>query len=232
MIEPENRGGKARDASRTRAVILNAAEMVFAQHGFDGARIEVIARTSGYNNGLLFRYFGDKLGLYTEVLKRADREMGELLARVFAPLLMDETIVLDAQRFKGFLRNTCDAFFAYMVEHPHIMRMLNWEQAEGWQTFAQISSQFAPGDLTQLEALFSKARQAGLLRPNLDVAVIVVLIGQLCWSSPAALPLYQSLLASKNVSTASILTLVQEQISDILVAGIMNDADSENISTS
>ena len=79
MTGSERREGRARDAHKTRAAILNAAETIFAQHGFDGARIEAIANASGYNNSLLFRYFGDKLGLYAEVLKRADKEMSELL---------------------------------------------------------------------------------------------------------------------------------------------------------
>ena len=84
MTESGSREGKVRDAHRARKAILDAAEAVFAQHGFDGARIDAIANASGYNNGLLFRYFGNKLGLYTEVLKRADRDMGDLLPRSFS----------------------------------------------------------------------------------------------------------------------------------------------------
>jgi TetR/AcrR family transcriptional regulator len=229
MAEPGSREGRARDAQRARKAILDAAEAVFAQHGFDGARIDAIANASGYNNGLLFRYFGNKLGLYTEVLKRADRDMGELLARMFAPLLEDETITSDAHRWRRFLRTTFGAFFDYMVEHPHVMRMINWEQAEGWQTLEKIASHFEPTDLARLEALFSKASLAGLLRPDLDVVVMVVLVEQICWSAPAALPLYQSFLAGRNFSSATALTHVREQIIDLLVAGIMSDPGDENI---
>ncbi len=228
MTEPGSREGRARDAHRARKAILDAAEAVFAQHGFDGARIDAIANASGYNNGLLFRYFGNKLGLYTEVLKRADRDMGDLLARVFAPLLSDETITSDAQRWRRFLTTTFGTFFDYMVEHPHVMRIFNWEQAEGWQTFAKIASQFETGDLARLEALFSKASLAGLLRPDLDVVVMVVLVQQICWSSAAALPLYQSFLAGRNFSSATALTHIREQIIDFLVSGIMSNAGNEN----
>ena len=228
MTEPGSREGRARDAHRARKAILDAAEAVFAQHGFDGARIDAIANASGYNNGLLFRYFGNKLGLYTEVLKRADRDMGDLLARVFAPLLSDETITSDAQRWRCFLTTTFGTFFDYMVEHPHVMRIFNWEQAEGWQTFAKIASQFETGDLARLEALFSKASLAGLLRPDLDVVVMVVLVQQICWSSAAALPLYQSFLAGRNFSSATALTHIREQIIDFLVSGIMSNAGNEN----
>src|SRR5262245_57059327 len=131
MAEPERKRGRARvyDAQRTREAILNAAEAVFAEHGFDGASVDAIAQRSSYNKSLVFQYFGDKLGLYAEVLKRADKEMSELLAGVFAPLLEDETITSDTNLFRGFLRTTFGAVFDYMVEHPDLMRMFNWEQA-------------------------------------------------------------------------------------------------------
>ena len=223
MTQSGNRGGRTRDAKRARAAILDAAEAVFAQHGFDGARVEAIAAASGYNSGLLFRYFGDKLGLYAAVLTRADKEMSDLLARVFGPLLEDETVTSDANRFRSFLRTTFGAIFDYLVEHPHFMRILNWEQAEGVQTFAKIASHFEPTDLVQFEALFSQARTTGLVRPDLDVVIMVVLVAQICWSAPVMLPLYQLVLAGRDFSSATALTHLREQIIALLVTGVMRD---------
>jgi TetR/AcrR family transcriptional regulator len=223
LTQSGNRGGRTRDAKRARAAILDAAEAVFAQHGFDGARVEAIAAASGYNSGLLFRYFGDKLGLYAAVLTRADKEMSDLLARVFGPLLEDETVTSDANRFRSFLRTTFGAIFDYLVEHPHFMRILNWEQAEGVQTFAKIASHFQPTDLVQFEALFSQARSTGLVRPDLDVVIMVVLVAQICWSAPVMLPLYQLVLAGRDFSSATALTHLREQIIALLVTGVMRD---------
>jgi len=228
MSEPEPRRGRVHDAKGAREAILNAAEAVFAQHGFDGARIDAIAAEAGYNKSLLFQYFGDKLSLYTQVLKQADREMGELMGRVFTPLLEDETLASNADRFKDFLKSTCGAFFDYMVEHPQMMRLFNWEQAEGWQTFTRIASHFEPEDLGRFEALFTRARSSGLLRSDLDIVVMVMLIQQTCWSSPAALPLYQLLVAGNDVSSATALTHIREQIVAFLVAGMMGDLGASN----
>jgi TetR/AcrR family transcriptional regulator len=228
MPEPGRKRGRERvyDAQRTHEAIVNTASAVFAEHGFDGTSMDAIARASGYNKSLLFQYFGDKLGLYTQILKRADKEMGELVLRVFSPLLEDETLASDASRFNSFLKSTCGAFLDYMIEHPHLMRLFNWEQAEGWQTFTRIASQFEPEDLARFEALFEKARRARLLRSDLDIVVMVVLIQQICWSSPAALPLYQSVLAGRNFSSATTLAHVREQIIAFLVAGIMSDPEA------
>jgi AcrR family transcriptional regulator len=184
------------------------------------------AKAAGYNNGLIFRYFNDKVGLYSEVLRRVDQEMGELLTRIFAPLLVDEMIVADAWRWRHFLRATVEAFFDFMIEHPQVARMLNWEQAEGWQTLAQIASQFQPGDLAKLEALFARARESGLLRADLDIVVMVILVEQVCWSSPVALSLYQSLLAGRELSSTAMFAHVREQIISFLCAGIMGEPEA------
>lgn len=229
MPESGRKRGRERvyDVERTREAILNAAEAVFAEYGFDGTSVDAIASRAGYNKSLLFQYFGDKLALYTQVLKRADRELGGLMERVFAPL-NDETLASDADRFRDFLRSMCGAFFDYMVERPQMMRLFNWEQAEGWQTFTRIASQFEPEDLARFETLFEKAHSAGLLRSDLDVVVMVLLIEQLCWSSLATLPLYQLVFAGTNVSSASLLPHLREQIVAFLVAGLTGEPGAGN----
>lgn len=219
MAAPERRRGRTHDAAAAREAILNAAEENFALHGFDGARMDAIAKASSYNSSLIFHYFGDKLGLYAAVLKRADQHMSALLARVFTPLLEDETIASDGGKFTAFLTATFEAFFDYMIDHPRLMRMINWEQAEGWHTFLGIAAHFETADLTRLEAIFAKAQRAGLLRPDLDSMVILLLVQQMCWTAPAALPMYQLFLTGRNSNSASVLAHLREQIVAFLVAG-------------
>src|SRR5690348_10628239 len=155
---------RERDAEVARLSILDAAEQIFAENGFDGARIDAIAELSGYNKSLIFHYFEDKLGLYTEVMRRADNEMSAMQRRVLAPLLMDETITNNPRAFKRSLETIVGATFDYLAEHPRLMRMMVWEQAENWQTYAKIISQFDTGDAEPFRAFFQRAYQAGLLR--------------------------------------------------------------------
>ncbi|MGO4185995.1 TetR/AcrR family transcriptional regulator, partial [Paenibacillus sp. TAF43_2] len=58
------------DAARSKEIILDAAEQLFAEQGYSAARIDAIASEAGYNKSLIYQYFHDKLGLYTEVVKR------------------------------------------------------------------------------------------------------------------------------------------------------------------
>jgi TetR/AcrR family transcriptional regulator len=223
MAELERKQGRTRDADRTRQVILDAAEAVFAEHGFDGARFDAIAQASGYNRSLIGQYFGDKLGLYAEVNKRIDRDMSELEARILTPLLADETIASDARRFKTFLETALGALFDYLLEHPHLMRIIQWEQAEGWHTYTKILSQFETENSDQLRALFAKAQSAGLLRSGFDPLIQLVLAEQLCWSYLTSIPLYQMFLASEDLSSEAALVRAQEYIVAFIVRGMVVD---------
>src|SRR5439155_24309941 len=62
--------GSARDPERTREQILSAALKEFSVKGFAGARVDVIARRAAINKRMLYHYFGDKAGLFREVLRR------------------------------------------------------------------------------------------------------------------------------------------------------------------
>jgi TetR/AcrR family transcriptional regulator len=223
MSEREGRRGE-----HTREAILTAAEIVFAEHGFDGARIDTIAEVSGFNKALIFRYFGDKLGLYAAMLRRIDKQAVKVQAQLLGPLLADETLTSDANLFRVFLKTALGAFFDYMVSHPRLMRMLIWEHAGGWQTYAKIASLFEIEGLEQLEALFKGAQKAGLLRSTGDPFVLFLLAEQICWFFPTSLPFYQMVLPNRDFSSASALAQAREQIIEFIVAGILVDPKDEN----
>ncbi len=213
--------GRSR-GEKTREAILNAAETVFAEHGYDGARVDTIAEVSGFNKTLIFRYFGDKLSLYAEVLRRVDREINELQTRL-APVLEDETIAFNAQRFRTVLETGIGALFDYLLEHPRFMRMLTWEMAEGWQTYAQIAQLLKIEDIDQFETLFQPIQSAGLLRSGFNPILQLTMIMQICQAYLASLPLYQMILPGENVSSAAALARAREYIIDFVVHGIMVD---------
>ncbi len=223
MSEPDIVKRPPRNAESTRQAILNAAEAVFAEHGYDGARIELIAKASGYNQGLIFRYFGNKLGLYAEVLKRIDQQANEFLGQLLGSLIEDESLLADAHRFRAFLSAAIGAFFDFMVAHPHVMRMLVWEQAESWRTYTQLASLFKLEGLEQFEALLSRAQQAGLLRSQDYPFILFLLAEQICWIYPTSLPFYQMVLPNRDLSSGDALVRARQQIIDFIVGGIMVD---------
>jgi TetR/AcrR family transcriptional regulator len=196
MLESASKRGRVHNAEGARDAILNAAEAAFAEYGFDGARIDVIAKASSYNSGLLFHYFGDKLNLYAEVIKRADHEMSLLQARTLAPLLGDKINFSDPARFKALLEEIVAVNFDYLVDHPRFTRILLWEQADGWQTFSIIYSQFDTDYSDEFDTLFREACRAGLLRFDFAPLIQLSMVLQVCMSFLAFIPVYRIALPS------------------------------------
>ncbi len=142
---------------------------------------------------------------------------------LLTPLLEDESIASDAHRFKALLETIITAVFDYLVEHPRLTRMMLWEQAEGWQTYARIAPQFATKNIEQFEMLFAKARSAGLLRSRFSPVIQFTLVMQLCQSYLAFLPLYQLLLPGEEVSSAAALIDAREYMVGFVVHGMLFD---------
>ncbi len=220
LAEAESTRGK-----KSREAILAAAEIVFAEHGFDGARVDQIAQISGYDKKLLFRYYGDKLGLYAQILKRSEQEAHALLAAVFAPVLENENAVSQELQWRAFLTTMVETIFDYLLDHPRFRRILTWEMAEGWQTFRQIADRFPAEYTGPFARLFGIARSAGLLRTDLDPAILFTLILQVCQVYLMSLPLYQTLLPGEDLSSASALTQARESLVAFAVAGIMGRSE-------
>ena len=70
--EPGDSGASAGIAGavdNTRTRLLKAAAEVFAEHGYENATIRQICTRADANVALVNYHFGDKLELYTEVLR-------------------------------------------------------------------------------------------------------------------------------------------------------------------
>jgi AcrR family transcriptional regulator len=84
---------RPRDADATRRALLDAARALFAQDGYDATTVRAVADRAGVNQALLFRYFGNKEGLFVEAVRGramdllSDGPPGELLDRLLSTVL-------------------------------------------------------------------------------------------------------------------------------------------------
>jgi len=75
-MKAEGSGGSAREA------ILEAAVQEFAERGYEGVRIEHVAKRAGCNKSLVYRYFGDRENLFREALRAQFTRRSALLDQV------------------------------------------------------------------------------------------------------------------------------------------------------
>jgi len=223
-MELETKRGRIHNAEGARQAILDAAETEFSEAGYNGARIEAIARASSYNSGLIFHYFGDNLGLYAEVIKRADHKMSELQERTLAPLLDESIDVSDPVSFKALFEEVVALNFDYLVDNPRFTRILLWEEAGEWQTFLKIFQQFQTSGADQIETLFRKARKAGLLRSDFPPLLQLSMVLQVCMTFLSFIPLYRvALQPPKDSLTASPTQTGRAYIIDFVVHAVLVD---------
>jgi TetR/AcrR family transcriptional regulator len=222
MSEPGPRRGRTHDAEGAREAILNAAEEVFAEHGFDGARVDAIAAVAGYNKSLIFQYFEDKLGLYAAVIRRLDTQMSGLQDEM-STYLQAEEIFSDVEALKALLKKMMRTYFDYLVEHPRFVRILNWELAEGWQTFAKIVSQRDREDFEQFRPIFAKMQSAGLLRAGFEPSIPFIIAVYFFQFYLGSIPLFQIMLPDEDFSSSTALAGAREYIVEFAINGLLVD---------
>ena len=73
---------------RRRDEILDAAQRVFARHGYEGATVARLEQETGLSRGAIFNYYGSKDALFLEVVAQSSDRLVEIwLDRGYKALL-------------------------------------------------------------------------------------------------------------------------------------------------
>jgi len=114
---PRKRGRSRKDTADLKPVILDAATQEFSAKGFDGARMEAIAKSAGVNVNLIYHYFGNKETLFVSVMEEAYRLIRSHHNDMNLRALDPEAAMAD------LVRSTFDLF----SENPHLIGLLSSE---------------------------------------------------------------------------------------------------------
>ena len=120
-----------RDAARSRAVIIDAAEELFAQRGFASTSLGDIGTLAGLSRGTPSYFYGSKEQLYVAVLERVFAAREEATARAFAPL--HEWAATGAGTLDRALTHAVEGYMGFLLARPTFVRLVEWEELEGGQ---------------------------------------------------------------------------------------------------
>lgn len=109
----------------TKERIIDAAEMLFAQQGYEGTTTRAIALKAGVPLGLMSYYFGTKGDLYSEVIMRRSAEHAA-----------DIAASLQAVAHRGKQASIADMVMAFVM--PVVRRVL--DGGPGWAAYVKLLS--------------------------------------------------------------------------------------------
>jgi AcrR family transcriptional regulator len=145
----------ARDAMY-QTLILDAAEEVFADHGYEAARMQDVATRAGVSTRTVYATFEGKWDLFTAVHERRGREL--LAAVADAPHARGPAL----ERLLGGIA----AYALHLMRHPSYLRMLG--HAKVWTSSKELPSgpQAATSDrgMDMVTRSFAEGVRLGLFR--------------------------------------------------------------------
>jgi TetR/AcrR family transcriptional regulator len=160
-----------RNPERTRAAILDAAEPLFAELGYDGTSLTQVGTAAGVSRGTPGYFFRSKAELYQAVLDRSFAEVSEAVragrARALASNESPETILAGA----------VSDYFDFLAARPNFVRLIEREALNGGR-LPERASHISAGQ----EALAAISAELGLDdAPSGEAAQLLLSIISLCW---------------------------------------------------
>ena len=164
---------RLRDAERTREQIIQVAIEEFSQKGFDGARVERIARGSNVNMRMIYHYYENKEMLYVAVLERVYRDV----RTAENDLRIDDLPPLEA------VRTLIEFTFEHFQRHPELVNLVMGENLLGARYLKK--SEMVPRLTVRLREQVAKTLERGVaegvFRRNVDAGQFWFTVFSLCW---------------------------------------------------
>jgi AcrR family transcriptional regulator len=157
------------DEATTAENILEAAAEVFAEKGYDGARVDELARAAGVNKATLYYQIGDKEALYHAVLERVFRRTADEVEAAIAECGDCE------EQIRRFITVFAEATGNSRYMSPILLR----EVASGGKNLPDAAVWQMGRVLGALSGALARGVAEGRFRPVNDFMVHMMIVGSL-----------------------------------------------------
>ena len=167
LLESDRPGSRT-----TREAVLDAAERLFAERGFEATSLTDVGAAAGVSRGTPGYFFGSKADLYRAVLERCFSEVRSAVrsgrARALASGEPRETV----------LAGVVSEYFDFITANPNFVRLIEWEALTGGRNLDAVP----PHVEAAREALAALSDELRLdPRHPADAAQLLLSVIGLCW---------------------------------------------------
>ena len=164
---------RIRNPERSRAAILDAAERLFAEQGFDATSLTQVGAAAGVSRGTPGYFFRSKAELYQAVLDRSFSEVREAVRAGRARALASN------ESLETILAGAVSDYFDFLADRPNFVRLIEREALNGGR-LPDGDSHLSAGQ----EALAAISAELGLDdSASGEAAQLLLSIISLCWFS-------------------------------------------------
>jgi AcrR family transcriptional regulator len=157
-------GPRPRNREDTRAAILSAAQELIADEGFSGFGINALARRSGFDKQLIYRYFGGLDGLVDAI--------GEALADWVATRLAPLITASPGPGYGDLLEAVLHAYLDALRADSLMQKLVAWELSDPSPHVRRLADQRARG----LGELVARLRGDRVPAPDIDTPALNALL--------------------------------------------------------
>jgi TetR/AcrR family transcriptional regulator len=211
---------RERNGTRTRQVVLDAAERLFAARGFEGTSLNDVGAEAGVSRGTPGYFFGSKADLYQAVIERCFERVRSAIrsgkARALASGEQPEVVLAGA----------VSDYFDFINSHPDFVRLMEWEA---------LSDRRSAGDTVShlevvreaLEAMCTELEIAAT--GSRDIAQLLLSILSVCWFPLVHRPVVSAL--GLNPDGAGYLESRKRHVIDLIVRGAREQLAGPGVTT-
>lgn len=164
---------RSQNPEEVKERILKCASDEFARIGFDGARVDRIAKRARVSKNMLYYYYQSKQQIFIAALEKTyevlRKDQKDFSARELDPLrALDELI---------------QQTFASLESNPNAIRLLNEEnrhEGKFLKRSSRIKDLYNPL-LQSMSVILQQGRKSGVFRSDLDPVTVYLTFSSLCY---------------------------------------------------
>ena len=200
---------RERNAERSRELILDAAEKLFADRGYDATSLQDVGTEAGVSRGTPSYFFKSKEQLYQAVLTRCFAQVRT------AVRTGRERARRSGEPAEVVLAGVVGDYFDFILAHPRFVRLIEREALAGGGQLGHLPPHVA----AVREAVEAIAEELGLDANDEAAGQLTLSIVSLCWFPVVHAETILSAMGSDGASPA-FLTARRQHVIDLVLMGV------------